>query len=786
MNIQKKAMVLAAALLLSGSLVAQFNTQLKRANKQYELFAYNLAIPSYEEALKRRADDVEALSKIADSHRHLNQLDQAASYYARAVRQSNVEKIHILNYGHVLKGLGRYEEAKQFYLLYARDEDGQVGNHYAQSCDFARTQMTTSSPFTVTNEFINTSASDFGASFRGTSQVVFSSARTDIQRSSSNWAGKANNQLFVANMGPNGYLESPAFLRNVAKAAYNEGPISFSPDGRMVAFTRNNFTDGTRQIPSAGAELSLLLAEINANGDWINVRPFPFNGSDFSTGYPAFSPDGTSLYFASDRPGGFGGYDIYVARWVGNDWGTLENLGPTVNSQGHEITPYVDGQSLYFASDWHFGLGGFDNFRAEKEGERWARIFHLGNAANTPADDYAFIFDSARNIGYVTSNRLGGRGAEDIYRVSRQADVVVIRIKNAADGSPISGAEVDFVNCGEGVYQADDRGVYSFQAVQGLNCNVVVRKEGYQNSVVQVATGGSMESKAYEVVLSKVGESYAGRVVGYNSRLPLDNVFVTAINQQSGITSTVQTNVNGEYYLPLATYSNYALRYSRQGYRDLSITTRTQDGFDRTILGVISMLPATSDLPDPVGPTPVNPGTETAPQAQMQRGFAVQVAAVSNADLEPFRKLASVGTVYAKQDGSRYRVRVGVFNTRQDAEKALRTVRRTHADAFIVAEEGADLSARGGVAPTLPPPAASSGTYKVQLGAFSKPELFDSRGLENFGNIEDEPRGRFTVKSLTGFNVLSEAQLALQRARDAGFKDAFILVSDRGNWVRAR
>lgn len=755
---------------------AQFKADLRKANKQYELHAYNLAIPDYLDAVKRRSDNAEALGKLADCYRHINNMEEAAKYYALAVKQKDVDKAHILQYGLVLKSLGRYDEAKQQFQKFAQVENAMIGNHFAQSCDFAKSQLNVTSSYTLTNELINTSASDFGAAFFGQQQVVYASARTDIIRSSSNWTGKANNQLFLANIGRNGYLESPVFLRGSVNNEFNVGPVSFSPDGKVVAYTKNNFVDGTRHIATSGMELSIYIATVNAAGDWVNEQPFPYNGSDFSTGFPCFSPDGNALYFASTRQEGFGGYDIYISKRVGNSWSTPENLGPVVNSPANEVTPFYDGNMLFFASDWHQGLGGYDVFRAEPTGERWTKIYHLGSSVNSPYDDYGFLYDGFRNIGYVVSNRPGGRGNEDIYRVQRSADYIVIRVKNAGDGSPVPGATIDFSSCGEGIYQTDNRGVYGFQAVQGLNCNLSIKKDGYLSSSLQVSTQGGGESREYEVILSRANEAYAGKVLDYTSRRPLDGVLVTALNQNSGSQTETTTNANGDYYLALSPYASYVLRLSRPGYRDLNFTARTEDGLDRTILGVIAMLPSVggpADIDDAVRP-PNEPGGTS----EVGRGYSVQVSAVSNPNMSAFDNLTQLGTVYSKSEGGRYKIRVGVFPTRAEAESALKSVKsKGYKGAFIVEETGGavsgDSQAKGNtVKPNVP---ASTGRYKVQLAAYRDVRNFDESKAGSIGTVEERKKGQLTVKYLGGYATFSEANQALSRAKSAGFPDAYVV-----------
>ncbi|MEM6770302.1 MAG: hypothetical protein AAF597_06960, partial [Bacteroidota bacterium] len=304
---------------------AQFRSEMRTADRAYELKAYNTAIESYKKALQRRPTDVEALSRIADSYRMLNQIQTSHGYYQQAVRERKVTGNTILEHAHVLKALSRYDEAKQWYLLYARDHDAVVGNHYAQSCDFAKAQMQQDAGFTVQSVNSNSPVADFGPSKPSPNQLVFSSART----AAGNFDGQAKNKPYVAAIGLDGALQQAYELQNgYTDQAGNVGPVSYAPDGRQVVFTRNNFVSGTRMIPEAGINMSLMIADVNQDGSWVNPRPLPFNSSDFSCGYGTFSPDGNSIYFCSNRPEGYGGYDVYRASRQGQSWEAVpENLG---------------------------------------------------------------------------------------------------------------------------------------------------------------------------------------------------------------------------------------------------------------------------------------------------------------------------------------------------------------------------------------------------------------------------------------------------------------------------
>lgn len=798
-------------LLIFGVSLPSF-AQMGRANKDYELGAFNLAVRGYLELLEKRPANYEAMEKLADSYRYLNQMEESRSWYEKLIKERKLKGEHIFHYAEVLMALGQYEKARQWFMEYGRlnKEDAARANHYAQSCTYAANQVGQSSSYLVSNEFINTTASDFGPAFYG-DQVVFSSARTDMQQPGSTWTGKANNQLFMARIGNNGFLEAIVPVQSRLREDFvNIGPVAFGPNNQEVVYTKNNLIDGTRHIPTGGLELSLVVAKINPNGEWADETPFPYNGSGFSTGWPNISPDGNALYFASDRPDGFGGFDIYVSYRMGNTWSTPENLGPKVNSPGNEISPFFDGNYLFFSSDWHQGLGGYDIFRAEQANGRWERIFHLGNLVNSSRDDYGFVYDSFRNLGYMVSNRPGGRGNEDVYKVFKSADNIVLSVKNASDGTPIPYATVDFINCGEGLFKADSRGMYSFQAVEGLNCDIVIRSDGYNDAVFKVATLGMRQNREYDIMLSKRGEEYVGKILSYTTRLPVAGVAVSATNQATNSAMEANTDVNGDYALALSPNSTYVLRYSRPGYRDISRTVNTGDGYDRSILSVISMLPTAIDpgQVDPnagggvVTPRPGNTtGGATNPTGPViNNGYAVQVAALSKPSLESFSGLTDVGQVYSKREGGKYKVRVGVFNSRGEANQALNTIKsRGYTGAFLVTEEGnadirskgvgsgnnpTDYSNAGGRINTSPSANTntnnSTGEYKVQLAAYKNPQYFDPSPISGLGVLEERTRDGLVIKYLGGFDDLQEAKLAMRRAKAAGFNTAFVVQDVNG------
>lgn len=619
MNATFRTSCLATTFLLAATCLfaqkATLNELLTRADRQYELNSYNLAMQTYEEALKQDKSNAHALSRIGDCHFQLHRPEQAVEWYKKALNTYNMPPDLPLRLGKVLMQLGKYDEAKDQFMLYAENEE-KIGRHYANVADYAIKNAKKDSQWQIKNEAINTSAADYGPAFYY-SRVVFNSARTDMMpanKQSSDASAASSNYLYVSQRNPESeLLQKPSFLRNDVQNNRNEGPVSFSANGRRVAFARNKFINGTRQITETGTNMSIYTADVE-NGVWKNIKAFPHNGN-YATGFPCLSPDGNQLLFASTQPGGFGGWDIYVSNWTASGWSEPRNLGSPLNTPGNEITPFFDGQNIYFSSDWHKGFGGMDVFRAELGGNEIADIFHLGPGVNSPRDDYGFIYNSKDNIGYLTSTRSGGRGNEDIWMVakkwkddSRQVAQKDKLPDNNADryndeqapneyftpadlsdrtqpysqtnrlyvlvtdqrGIPISDAEVDLSDCygTKGVTGNDGR-FYFDELMRTIDCSISLRKRGYRDVTLALRDFGKKDLK---ISLSNDNrEVFRGYVFDAKSNAAVRGVTVKWQLADGEMETT--TDEAGFYTLNLEPGLTYLVTYSKYGYADKVVRT---------------------------------------------------------------------------------------------------------------------------------------------------------------------------------------------------------------------
>ena len=389
---------------------------LHKANKQYDLKHYDEAIESYKKTLAQYPDNLEARSNLAECYRMTNQLTLADEAYSNIMPEEFVDPIHIRNYGITLMKMAKYNAAHYQFELY-KVYNPQDAQHYQLSCEFAHHLYRTEKVFDVELVGVNTPNSDFGVAFAD-ENLIFSSFRNDVELSDdAKKTGQklTGNMLYIADVDEDLRASNVRFLRSGIAEKKNIGPISFATAAGKCAFTRNKIQNGGAHVTGDDSYHSIYVADLNEDGSWTNERPFRYNEFGTSTGFPCLAFDGSALYFSSNRVGGYGGYDIYVSYWKENAWTYPQNLGEDINTPGNEITPFFTDEDLYFASDYHHGMGGYDIFHSLVKGGMWTHPENMANGINSPADDYYPVVKKDTEGIFFSSNRLGGRGMDDIY-----------------------------------------------------------------------------------------------------------------------------------------------------------------------------------------------------------------------------------------------------------------------------------------------------------------------------------------------------------------------------------
>ncbi|UZD21234.1 OmpA family protein [Algoriphagus halophytocola] len=387
----------------------------EKGNDQYLSGQYQYAINTFSQILADEPDNQEANQIIAESYRLSNRIEEAAPYYQKLIEESpTFESYYRL--GLSLKAQNKPEEAKEAF---------ESAKEYTQNEEYlAETQRQIEAiklsqgiedywPYheLINYKDLNTAGPDY-APVASEGFLYFTSGRQASGLYPAD--GSPYTKLFRAradgvNVDATAAQALPEFQN---EEGLNQAAIAISPDGNTIIYARGNSTS-PKDLPETALFVSYFRGAGFTQPIWmpVNEDEFWWNST------PAFSPDGSELYFASNRPGGFGGIDLYKATRLANgDFGNPVNLGPTVNTPGNELfpRPTVDGK-FFFSSDGHPGFGKLDLFVAEPNESGEQVIKNLGENFNSQNDDFAIFFTEYPKAGFISSNREGGVGDDDIY-----------------------------------------------------------------------------------------------------------------------------------------------------------------------------------------------------------------------------------------------------------------------------------------------------------------------------------------------------------------------------------
>ena len=299
-------------------------------------------------------------------------------------------------------------------------------------------------------------------------------------------------------------MGAPKALPGEVNGRYHDGPAVLSPDGRTLYFTRSDYQRfRLNKDYESVSHLKLFQATL-ANGEWTSIEPFAHNGEEFSTGHAAISRDGNTIYFISDRAGGFGGTDIYSSTRSEEGWSKPINLGATINSAGNEMFPTFHGDTLYFSSNGHAGLGGLDIFKTWKNEEGWTVPTNVNAPLNSTFDDLSLIFNEDGISGYLSSDRTGSDAIHSFVMNDPVFAMKGICINNI-DGSPMPGVPVKVTNktTGEVIELiTDDAGYFDMDLDPGQDFLVHVSMDDMFTETADVSTLGQRVSKTFELKMN--------------------------------------------------------------------------------------------------------------------------------------------------------------------------------------------------------------------------------------------------------------------------------------------
>jgi len=476
---------------------------------------------------------------IGESYRMMNNPTSASPWYKIAY-DNNYGVDALREYAFSLKAAGEYDEAMTTF----KELGIEIGSPYEYRREIAACKIAQgwvdekSGEYTVRPVDFNSRNADYAPSLFENSQLVFTSDRNAAAGEATyHWTGNDFSDLFVADLN----TDTVDPFDNTINTPDNEGTAAFNSDFTEMYFTRC-FGDKKEDY------YCLLMFSQRTGGGWSVPVALPFVENGVNYGHPALSPDGQTLYFSCNSKDGWGGYDIWYCQRTAEGWGDPKLMGRTINTTGNEKFPSIDGDTLYFSSDWHPGMGGLDIFKTWRLPDgAWTPVKNLKPPINSGSDDFGFVvnygakkLEGVLQTGYFTSNRPNGIGNDDIYRFEKrlpppkplQPEPPLAAYKMILDGyvlekifsqednpdtkllgrKPLAGSEVKvYFGKKTKTFTVGDDGYFTFELQENSVYNIQAVKEGFLKGETNFSTVGigkdpdnPVQTFEVEIVLDKI------------------------------------------------------------------------------------------------------------------------------------------------------------------------------------------------------------------------------------------------------------------------------------------
>ncbi|WP_303317523.1 OmpA family protein [Flavivirga abyssicola] len=482
----KNYILVCIALMLSFSAFSQQGKQ-KRADTLFNKFSFVKAAKVYRELIQNNYNKDYATRQLADCYAFLRDPRNASRFYKNVVKQKNVPVEYYYKYAQSLRGMKKYDES-QIWLQRFKDSGGVVNsNDFSKDANFITSVFGAKQQYFLDRIRFNSKFSDFGA-FEHNGKVYFASTRDEgvsIKRLYG-WNEQPFLDIYVADAGTKRNVDHTAKLKGDVNSIYHDGPVTITKNGHTMYFSRNNFTEDIEKKDKKGLTNMKIYRATLQDSIWTNIEDLSINSDDFSTQHAALSVDETKLYFSSDRPGGYGGSDIYVVDInIDGTLGEPQNVGDIVNTENSEGFPFINNEGvLFFSSDGHPGLGLYDIFGTIKgEDGNIADVINLGVPVNSNKDDFSFTMNQNGITGYFASNRKGGRGDDDIYAYHRKPVLHVEGVvTDAINTNPIPNSKITLFdeNDNQIAYmETDENGYYQINIDRNKDYKIVANQDKY-------------------------------------------------------------------------------------------------------------------------------------------------------------------------------------------------------------------------------------------------------------------------------------------------------------------
>jgi len=465
--------------------------QLNLAENSFNSLSYAKAIKHYQKYIKKSGDSI-VLNKLAVSHYKLGNYNNAYQYFnlwelldENDLSSFSAEELYLYASSALnSESADRYISLMNYFVK-QHPTDSRASFYKRRSLlETYRSKFNTQ--YTITPFELNSKYSDFGF-YAQNDKSFFVSKRAKTKLDS--WSGNYFSSLYNYNFNEDISKSRVVKFRLNGDGKSHRSTSALNSTGDQLYLTQST------QNAEGNSYLQIIRYSLDNKGKWSNPESLSINGNDYNTAHPSIDKSGSILYFSSDRPGGYGQSDIY--RVDINADSSLEepiNLGPKINTASRESFPFIDDDdSLYFASDGHPSYGGLDIFGIAIN-DPSAMAINLGKPLNTEKDDFAYF--SAEGKTYISSNREGGQGSDDIYKVKIENPIefncfgsISGLVINQQTGKPVANANVEVLDnmLQITVVETSDNGFYHIEELAcGKQYTLRITEENHKVSTKQI------------------------------------------------------------------------------------------------------------------------------------------------------------------------------------------------------------------------------------------------------------------------------------------------------------
>ena len=482
-----------------------------KADKAFNLEQYVKAAELYKKAYQKtkiRAVKSEIIFKQAECYRLSGNIKRAESYYKRAIKAKYPDIIVYLRYADVLRMQGDLDEAQIQYSKYIElnpnDVNGEMG---LKSCEFALKWKDLPTRYKVDlMPLVNSRNSDYSPAFGNGeyTEMFFTSTRQGgFTDKLDDRTGEPFADVYFTKINKKGKWSAPVVVPEPINTEDNEGSVYVNKRGTVMYLTQCK--KEKKKTLGCGIYVAKRKGRLWGTPQLLQIKV----DSNTTIGHPALSEDETILIFSSDLSGGYGGKDLWISiKGKRNKWSDPVNLGPMVNTPGDEMFPFLhtDG-TVYFSSNGHVSMGGLDIYKtSQDENGAYTLPVNLKSPINSSADDFSMIIEKDGERGYLTSNRDGGKGGDDIYQFELPPLQLALKgvLTDSKTGGIMTNTIVQLIgDDGTTNYvETDNTGVYEFALKPLTSYEVVVNVEGYLNKSVNETTVGVENNKVFIIDFS--------------------------------------------------------------------------------------------------------------------------------------------------------------------------------------------------------------------------------------------------------------------------------------------